>query len=271
MRGLLLLLRKYNYVLVFILLETMAIIMLANNNRYQHSILVNASREITGTLFEAVEGTREYMNLGATNKILVEENTRLRNRIRALDEQLGDTVVNPRQVGDYFFFPARIVHSTLYKQFNYLTINKGRKQGVTADMGVIGPQGIVGIVLESSENYATVIPVINRDFRLSVKISKNDFVGVLSWEGISHRIASLNEIPFHADVAVGDSIVTSGYSAVFPEGLFVGSVQEVEQQEGNFYTIRITLGTDFQKLFHVNVINNFNREEQVELEASLKQ
>jgi len=138
-------------------------------------------------------------------------------------------------------------------------------------MGVIGPQGIVGIVLESSDNYSTVIPVINRDFRLSVKISKNNFVGILSWEGMSHRVASLNEIPFHADVAIGDSIVTSGYSAVFPEGLFVGNVKEVEQQEGNFYIIRIQLGTDFQKLFHVNVINNFNREEQVELEASLKQ
>lgn len=271
MRGLLLLLRKYNYVLVFILLETVAMIMLSNNNLYQHSILVNANREIAGRLYDAVEGAREYMNLRATNEILVEENTRLRNRIQALDEQLGDSVVNPRLVGDYFFFPAEIVHSTLYKQFNYLTINKGRRQGVSRDMGVVGPQGIVGIVLESSENYSTVIPVINRDFRLSVKIHKNDFVGILSWEGESHRMASLNEIPFHADVAVGDSIVTSGYSAVFPEGLFVGNVKEVEQEEGNFYLIRVELGTDFQRLFHVNVINNFNRDEQVELEATLKQ
>lgn len=271
MRGLLLLLKKYNYVLVFILLETVAFILLSNNNRYQHSILVNANREISGTLYEAVEGAREYMNLRATNEVLVEENTRLRNRISALDEQLSDTVVNPRQVGDYFYFPAEIVHSTLYKQFNYLTINKGYRQGVAPDMAVIGPQGIVGIVLESSGNYSTVIPVINRNFRLSVKFSKNDFVGILRWEGTSHRTANLNEIPYHANVAVGDSIVTSGYSAVFPEGLFVGTVQEVDRQEGNFYDIRISLGTDFQKLFHVNVINNFNREEQVNLEASLEQ
>lgn len=271
MRGLLLLLKKYNYVLVFILLETIAIVMLSNNNRYQHSILVNANREISGTLYESVEGAREYMNLSETNKILVEENTRLRNRIQALDEQFSDTVVNPRQVGDYYYFPADIVHSTLFKQFNYLTINKGRRQGVDRDMAVIGPQGIVGIVLESSANYSTVIPVINLDFRLSVKFRKNDFVGILKWEGESIRTAHLNEIPHHAEVVEGDSIVTSGYSAVFPEGLFVGTVKEVARQEGNFYDIRIQLGTDFQRLFHVNVINNFNREEQVELEALLEQ
>lgn len=271
MRGLLLLLKKYNYVLVFILLEIIAIIMLSNHNRYQHSILVNANREISGRLYEAVKGVREYMNLRAINAVLVNENTRLRNRISALHEQLGDTVVNPRQVGDYYYFPAEIVHSTLFKQFNYLTINKGRRQGVSSDMAVTGPQGIVGIVLESSENYSTIIPVINRNFRLSVKFKKNDFTGILMWQGDSHRMANLNEIPYHANVSVGDSIVTSGYSAAFPEGLFVGTVAEAEQQEGNFYNIRINLGTDFQKLFHVNVINNFNREEQLELEAVLEQ
>ena len=271
MRGLLFLLRKYHYVLVFIFLETIAIIMLSNNNLYQHSILVNANREISGAIFETMEGAREYLHLREVNSILVEENTKLRNRIHVLEDQLEDSLVNPRQVGDYFYFPAEIVHSTLYKRFNYLTINKGRAQGVNRDMGVIGDQGIVGIVLESSRNYSTVIPIINRDFRLSVKLKKNNFVGILSWTGESHRTASLNEIPYHANVAVGDTVVTSGYSAIFPEGLFVGTIKDISRQEGNFFDIKIQLGTDFQKLYHVNVINNFQREEQVELEEALDQ
>jgi len=271
MRGLLWLLRKYNNVLVFILLETVALVMLSNHNSYQHSILINANREISGTLYKSFEGAREYLNLRKNNEILVRENARLRNKIERLEIAVNDSSGRDFMHGSYFYSPARIVHSTHYKQFNYLTIDKGRKQGVTRDMAVISEEGIVGIVLESSANFATVLPVINRDFRLSVKIMKNDFVGILQWEGESHRIASLNEIPYHADVNRGDTIVTSGYSAVFPEGLFVGTVRDYTLENGNFYNITIDLGTDFQHLFYVNVIRNFNREEQVELENSVNQ
>ncbi len=266
MRGLLWLLRKYNYILVFIFLETVAIILLSNHNLYQHSILVNANREITGNLYESIEGAREYLNLRQNNEILVRENARLRNRLERLENSIPDSLSMDFTTGNYFYTPAKIVHSTHFKQFNYLTINKGRKQGVTRDMAVIGEEGIVGIVLESSANFATVLPVINRDFRLSAKIRKSDFTGILQWEGASHLVANLNEIPYHAEPAIGDTIVTSGYSAVFPEGLFVGTIREFALEEGNFYRIYVDLGTDFQRLFYVNVINNFYRKEQVELE-----
>ena len=137
------------------------------------------------------------------------------------------------------------------------------------DMAVIGEEGIVGIVLESSPNFATVLPIINPDFRLSAKIRKNNFSGILLWDGSSSRQAVLNEIPYHVDVQVGDTIITSGFSAIFPEGLHVGTVSEFTLQEGNFYNIRIDLGTDFSTLFHVNVINNFLQEEQLKLEENL--
>lgn len=266
MRGLLWLLRKYNYILVFIFLETVALILLSNHTLYQHSVLVNVNREISGTLYESIEGAREYLNLRQNNEMLVRENARLRNKLESLENSVSDSLSMDYTGGNYFYTPARIVHSTHFKQFNFLTIDKGRKQGVTRDMAVIGEEGIVGIVLESSANFATVLPVINRDFRLSAKIRKSDFTGILQWEGTSPRVANLNEIPFHAEPEVGDTIVTSGYSAVFPEGLFVGTIRDYSLEDGNFYRINVDLGTDFQRLFYVNVINNFFRKEQVELE-----
>ncbi|MCA1747601.1 MAG: rod shape-determining protein MreC, partial [Bacteroidales bacterium] len=144
------------------------------------------------------------------------------------------------------------------------------KHGIEGDMAVISEEGIVGIVLASSSNFSTVIPVINRDFRLSVKTKKDNLAGILRWEGGNHRQANLNEIPFHAEPEVGDTIVTSGYSAVFPEGLFVGTIKRFELRDANFYRIDVELGTDYQRLFHVNVIENFLQEEQLELESEIR-
>jgi rod shape-determining protein MreC len=138
-------------------------------------------------------------------------------------------------------------------------------------MAVISEEGVVGIVLESSSNFASIIPIINRDFRLSAKIKKNNFVGIIQWDGHDHRIASLNEIPYHAEVSEGDSIVTSGFSSIFPEGLYVGKVHRASMEEGNFYEIDVRLGTDFQRLFHVNIIENYKQKEQRELEQAIRE
>ncbi len=265
MRSLLRLLNKYSYVLVFLLLESLAIILLSNHNHYQHSKILNTNREFTGWIFDKVDGTREYLSLKKTNDILVLENATLRNKLSAPVRSSVDLSLDEDQ-RLFYYAPARIVHSSVYKQFNYLTINKGRKQGVTRDMAVIGEGGIIGVVLESSPNFSTILPVINRDFRLSAKIEKNNFAGIVEWDGDSPQLAILNEIPYHADVQIGDTIVTSGFSSIFPEGLHVGTVSEFTLREGNFFEIHIMLGTNFNTLFHVNVIMNFLQEEQRELE-----
>lgn len=290
MRSLLRLLNKYSYVLVFLLLEILAILLLSNHNHYQHSKILNTNREISGWIFDKVDGTREYLSLKKTNEVLVHENTELRNRLSApkfadidsIETDLfgTDSIRTDLFAGDstetenlrlFHFAHARVVHSSVYKQYNYLTINKGRKQGVTRDMAVIGEEGIIGIVLESSSNFSTVLPVINRDFRLSAKIDKNNFAGIVQWDGNSPQEAILNEIPYHADVQIGDTIVTSGFSAIFPEGLHLGTISDFTLQEGNFYEIYIQLGTNFSTLFHVNVIKNFLQEEQRELEEKINE
>jgi rod shape-determining protein MreC len=265
MRSLLRLLKKYSYILVFLLLEVIAILLLSNHNHYQHSRILNTNREITGWIFDKVDGAREYLSLKETNEILVQENATLRNKLASPGPSIAK--LSPEEIQRLnYYSPARIVHSSVYKQLNYLTINKGRKQGVTRDMAVISEQGIVGIVLESSPNFSTILPIINPDFRLSAKLQKNNFAGILQWDGNSPNQAILNEIPYHVDVQIGDSIVTSGFSAIFPEGLHVGTISDFSLQEGNFFEIRVLLGTDFSTLFYVNVIKNFLQEEQRELE-----
>jgi len=269
MRGLFWLLKKYHAVMVFIILEALALLLLSNHNAYQRSVLVNANREVSGWIYSLVEGGREYLHLKKNNAALVRENTLLRNKMESISRSGVDTTGIKLNDGKYYYIPGRIVQSSHLKQHNYLTVDKGRNHGVASDMAVISDEGIVGIVLESSANFSTVIPVINRDFRLSVKTGKENYSGILQWNGDSHRIASLTEIPYHAVLSEGDTILTSGFSAIFPEGLFVGTIRDFTLQEGNFYKIEVLLGTDFQRLFHVNIIENHLRDEQVELENML--
>ncbi len=137
-------------------------------------------------------------------------------------------------------------------------------------MGVISEQGLVGIVLESSANFSTVIPIINREFRLSAKIKSNNYAGILQWDGSSPRFAVLSEIPFHVNLTEGDTILTSGFSSIFPEGIEVGRIESFSLEKGNFYDIKVELFTDFQGLFHVNVIRNYRQEEQLNLEIQYR-
>jgi rod shape-determining protein MreC len=268
MRTLLRFIQKYSNLLLFLLLEAIAIAFMVQGSSYQRSKLVGLNREITGYLFSKVDGAREYFSLKQVNSQLAEENLDLRNRLAILSARVDTTLVisGSREDVQYHYVPSRIVHNSVYKQYNFITLDKGKKDGVFKDMGVISEQGLVGIVLESSKNFATVIPILNRDFRLSVKIKSNNYAGILQWEGDSPLYAMLSEIPFHVNITEGDTILTSGFSSIFPEGIEVGRIESFVLEKGNFYDIRVKLSTDFQQLFHVNVIRNFRQEEQLNLE-----
>lgn len=268
MRTLLRFIQRYSNLLLFLLLEAIAIAFMIQDSSYQRSKLIGLNREITGFTYSKINGAREYFSLRQVNQQLAEENLNLRNRMDQYANRM-DTAIVVNEIRDpyrYYFVPSRIVHSSVYKQYNYLTLDRGKKDGVFKDMGVISEQGMVGIVLESSQNFATVIPILNRDFRLSVKIKSNDYAGILQWEGDSPLFAMLTEIPFHVDILENDTILTSGFSSIFPEGIQVGIIESYVLEKGNFYDIKVKLSTDFQRLFHVNVIRNFRQEEQLNLE-----
>ena len=269
MRTLLRFIQKYSNLFLFLFLEIIAVTLIIQSSSYQRSRLIALNRQITGYIYSRVDGAREYFSLKETNETLVKENTELRNRLDMISAVLDSATVTSTLKEDhrYYYVQSRIVRNSSYKQYNYLTINKGKKHGIFSDMGVVSDQGLVGIVLESSASFATVIPVINRDFRLSAKIKSNNYAGILQWDGVSPRYAILSEIPFHVNLLEGDTILSSGFSAIFPEGIEVGRIESFSLDKGNFYDIRVELFTDFPRLFHVNVIRNHLREEQLNLET----
>ncbi|TFH25648.1 MAG: rod shape-determining protein MreC [Bacteroidia bacterium] len=268
MRTLLRFIQKYSDLLLFLFLEIIAITLIVQNSQYQRAKLVSLNREVSGYLYSKVDGAREYLSLREVNQRLADENLKLRNRLDLISSSLDTALVTTELRGQhhYFFVPSRVVHNSIYDQYNFLTLDKGKKQGVFRDMGVISDGGLVGIVLESSANFATVIPIINRDFKLSAKIKSSNYAGILQWDGNSPLFAVLTEIPFHAKLAVGDTILTSGFSSIFPEGIELGIIESYSLDKGNFYDIRVSLFTDFQRLYHVNVIRNYRQEEQLNLE-----
>jgi len=268
MRTLLRFFQKYSNLLLFLLLEIIAVTLIVQGSSYQRSRLIGLNRQVSGYIYSRVDGAREYFSLKEVNEQLVEENMELRNRLDRVSTLLDSASVVNELVGEhrYYYVQSRIVKNSIYKQYNYLTLNKGKKQGVFRNMGVVSDQGLVGIVLETSANFATVIPIINRDFRLSAKIKSNNYAGILQWDGLSPRFAILTEIPFHVDLSEGDTILTSGFSSIFPEGIEVGKIESFSLEKGNFYDIRVELFADFQRLYHVNVIRNYRQEEQLNLE-----
>ncbi len=268
MRTLLRFFQKYSNLLLFLLLEILAITLIIQGSSFQRSKLIALNRQVSGFVYNKVDGAREYFSLKDVNEQLVEENTELRNRLDQISSLLDSATVLNEVKGEhrYSFVQSRIVNNNIYKQYNYLTLNKGKEQGVFRNMGVISDQGLVGIILESSANFATLIPIINRDFKLSAKIKTNNYAGILQWDGISPRFAVLTEIPFHVSLSEGDTIVSSGFSSIFPEGIEVGKIESFSLEKGNFYDIRVELFTNFQNLYQVNVIRNYRQEEQLNLE-----
>ena len=268
MRNLLRFIITYHFFFLFLLLETVSVILIVQYNNYQRAQFFNFSKSIQGSYYETFGGIREYLSLRQTNRDLYRENTLLRNQMdrlvrnRETSHDGGYDSIPQRQ---FSYIPARVINNTVNKQFNFITLSKGRHHGIEPEMAVIAPNGVVGLVYAASGNYSTVIPMINRNFRLSAKILKNGYFGSLSWAGSGYQEAILDEIPFHVEIQPGDTIVTSGYSAIFPEGITVGTIAEFEAR-ADFYTISVDIAVDYKSLHYVNVIRNLMQDELRELE-----
>jgi len=257
---------------LFLLLEGIAFFLLFQNNYIQRIAFVKATNVVSGGIYNRISIWRDYLHLREQNLQLQNENMKLRRMLPGtffmVDSSqtfYADSVKQRR----YAYLPAKAINNIVNKQFNYVTLDRGKNGGVDVDMAVIGPEGIVGIVFGVSEHYATVMPVINRNFRLSVKFRKNNHFGSLSWDGRSYRYATLNEIGLHVPVAKGDTLVVSGFSDSFPEGTPVGVVDKVEQKDGSFYTISVLLATDFRNLYYVTVVDDLMKTEKQILEQPI--
>lgn len=253
----------------FVLLLSGSLYMLFAYNNYHKNIWVNSSNVVVGNFYDRYSELTDYLKLGATNKALAEENARL----RALTEEayyITDTLhykkVDTIFKHQYSYTIAKVINNSVTRKNNYLTLNKGAMHGIAPDMAVVSSNGIVGIVRDVSEHYCTVMSVLNWNSKISSKIKKNEYFGSTIWDGESSDIVSLIDIPIHAPLEVGDSIVTSAYSTIFPEGVLIGTVSKTGKTDESFKNIKVKLATDFRNLTYVYVITNHFKEERDSLE-----
>jgi rod shape-determining protein MreC len=267
MRNLLRLIIRYHNIILFIILEVIAFMMLARFSSYQRARIFRLKHALIGNIEERYENISAYFSLARENKSLAEENIHLYNSLPAsyfnpLSSGLTDTSSDRR----YVFMGARVINNSTNKQYNFIILDQGSRHGVEPNMAVICSDGLVGMVKETTENFSSVISLLNREFHPNAMIKRNGYFGYIDWPGRHYKRVILKEIPLHADVRIGDTIITSGYSSIFPKGILIGTVEKFEPEEGIFYNITVDLSTDFKRLAHVTLIKNLMREEQIEIE-----
>lgn len=247
--------------------------MLSTRNNYHNSRMVNSVMGMTRGIEGKINSTRSYLKLHEINENLAAENVALKNSIAKLirkESPLFFSVNDSVYKQQYLHSSAEVIENSINRQRNFFTINKGESQGIKVDMAVINANSVAGVIVGCSKNYSVAMSVLNLDFKLSARIKSNGYYGSLSWGGRDYRYATLSEIPQHVLVNVGDTIETTGFSAIFPEGEMVGTVSDYEKSGGDFYKISILLTTDFKKLHFVDVISNIKKKEQLDLEKLYK-
>jgi len=261
---------KYHFTIIFILLEIVSFSLIIRHNEYQRAIFSESASTLFGNVSSTITSIKDYFRLKEMNESLANENILLKNRLEEY-EFLRDTIIHGTVVQDsipvYEYIGAKQVNATYNRTKNYITLNRGRKNGLQKEMAVCTPEGIVGLIQDLSDHFAVVIPLINVDSRISAKIKKNNYYGSLQWDGNDYAYSYLNDIPYHVEVNAGDTIVTSGLSKIFPEGIVVGYVESVDKETANFLKIKVKLAVDFKRINHVYVILNNKKNEQTSLEA----
>lgn len=274
MRSLLYFLLRFKTLILFLVLEAVAVIMISTSHNYHETVLYGISRNITGFFAERLERGTYYFRLRQVNQELLAENILLKKQIAGLSSgsQEGFIPVRDSVNGvNYTYLNARVISNSVNKQKNFITLDKGSRQGVAEGMGVASPSGVVGVVVGVSRNYSVVMSLLNTDFRLSASMKRNDYFGSLAWDGINHRYARLSEIPHHVAVNEGDTIVTSGFSAIFPAGVMAGTLTGAQRRGGDFISLQVLLSADFKKLTDVYVIGNLTRDERENLDKEVAQ
>lgn len=276
MRSLLRFLLKNYAFLLFLFLEVVSLVLVFNYNSFQKSVFLNSSNYVSASLYNSVNSVLQYFDLTRVNQQLAEENAFLRTQLERSSSVLEldtDSIHFGLLESDstFRFTAAKIINNSVNKQQNYITLNKGRKHGVKEDQGILSTQGIVGVITSVSESFSTGLSLLNPRWSVSAKLQKSGFYGSLAWNGEDYQIADLLEIPFHVKLTVGDTVVTSGYSSIFPEGLLIGVVEEYKQPEGeNYYDIKVKLATNFKAIRYVEVIDNIKKDELENLENRIE-
>jgi rod shape-determining protein MreC len=263
---------KNNFLFIFLLLEFICFLLIINNDSYQSSKIINSANVVSASIYRISANTKEYLLLKEENELLASENNFLKSNMRlgyALIPLKNHKKIDTLYRQEYIFINAKVINNSVNKRNNYLTLNVGSKQGVSQDNAVIGNRGIVGVVKAVSNNYASVMSLLHKDVIVPCQLKKEGINGTLLWNGLDSRYCDLIDIPTHAKLKRGDTVVTSSFSSIFPEGILVGFVESHERKQNeSFYTVKIKLSTDFKNPNHVSVVKFIHKAEKDSLEIN---
>ncbi len=254
------------------------LILLFTFNPYQQSVYFSSASRMAGSLYSLAGSVTGYFNLQETNQELLAQNGKLIEELAVLRNTLAlhqaeDTlfrVPNLQSMAYYRPIIAKVVNNSVAKKNNYITIDKGSRNGVGSEMGLVDHNGVVGVVSVVSSGYAVALSLLNPNLRISCKVKGSENIGSLIWSGDDTRFAILEELTTNTAVAVGDTVVTSGYSSAFPEGLIVGYVENASKvKKEKFYSVKVRLATDFSTINYVRVVGNIRPHEQIILEKEV--
>ncbi|ANQ50214.2 rod shape-determining protein MreC [Flammeovirga yaeyamensis] len=271
---------RYRVFLLFLFLEIVAAGLIVNNNSYQRSIVLSSSNTLVGGIYNTTSNVTQYFNLTEVNEGLLDENAILRKQIELLQvgiasdsvtdsskENITNLFYGMSDTVAYDFIPARVINNSMYRMANYITLNKGRKDGIEPGMGIMTQAGVVGQVKTVSDNFATCYSLLHREMNVSAELKRTGDLCTVKWDTQDPTTASANYLPLHLDINVGDTITTSGFNTVYPEGVMLGVVSEASRVPSErFWLITIDVSVDFSKLHHVYVSKSLFRAEKDSLE-----
>lgn len=262
---------RSKHFLLFLLLLSVSILFTAQSRSFHRSKFVNSANFISGGIYENISNISEYVSLKEENDKLREENSNLRNLLVNTEiEQQDEAIVKTNR---YNVYPAKIINNNYSSRNNYLTINKGSNDGIKEDFGVISSKGIVGIVRNTSKNYATVLSILNAtDAKINAKIKNTSHFATLVWNGENPNVLQLINLPKLAPIKKGDTIETNGYSNIFPEGIPIGTIEHFSlNKQNNYYDVDVKLFNDMTSLKHVYIIETKDKEELKALEQAVNE
>jgi rod shape-determining protein MreC len=258
--------------LLFLLLLLVSLVLTIQSHSFHRSKVISSANFLSGGVYERINRISEYLNLQTQNEILATENASLKSLLFNIkDSTLVPKIDSIKGVDKVNIIVSKVIHNSYNVYENYITINSGDKAGVKPDMGVINSAGIVGIVDKTSENYATIVSILNRKSQINAKIKKTNHFGSLIWDGKSTGFVQLIDVPRLAAIRKGDTIVTGGQSVIFPENINIGTIDKIYiDNQTNYYTLNVKLFNDMTNLGHVYIIKSKNREEIINLEKQTK-
>jgi rod shape-determining protein MreC len=269
MQQLLYFIKKFRFFLLFLILQIVAFYFTIQYHSYQKSKFVNSANAVTGGFYTKINTINEYFHLKTDNQLLIEENIRLKNLLakRVLDNSIvSTTIVDTMYTQKYEYTSAKVVNNNYTKLNNFLTINKGSNHGILPELGVINGRGIIGVIKNTSANYATILSILNSSSKINVRLKNSNHFGTLVWNGKDYNTTQITDIPRQALIKEGDTIITGGKSLLFPEGVLVGVIKDFTIQNNQYTQINIALFNDMSALGHVQVVKNLEKIEQLKLE-----